>query len=246
MHTLSCPYRIGNDEHSLDLVFVEGTRGRRFPFGDWAISVDVPDFFIATTATTQAMWTCVMETNPSCVAGDRRPVENVSWRDVANPGGFLDRLNGGSVPPDWSTAGAIPSGFRFRLPTETEWEYAARGGPHWADGFRFSGDNDVGTVAWFKDNSGDVMHDVGLKIPNRLGLFDMSGNTWEWCEDVYTADVGAIPRDGTPYRGEGDERVLRGGCFHNWAVHCTVAKRYEIGERFHDGCIGFRLVLAKT
>lgn len=72
----------------------------------------------------------------------------------------------------------------------------------------------------------------------------MSGNVWEWCQDSYTPDVAQIPRDGSAYRDSGPDRVLRGGCFHNWAIHCTVSKRYQIGSDSHDGCIGLRLVLA--
>ncbi len=73
----------------------------------------------------------------------------------------------------------------------------------------------------------------------------MSGNVWEWCQDAFTDDVSAIPADGTAVVTAANERVLRGGCFHNWAVHCTVSKRYQIGREFHDGCIGLRLVLAR-
>jgi formylglycine-generating enzyme required for sulfatase activity len=72
----------------------------------------------------------------------------------------------------------------------------------------------------------------------------MSGNIWEWCQDVFTPDTRKIPADGSAFAGPGSRRVLRGGCFHNWAIHCTVSKRYEIGRQYHDGCIGFRLVLA--
>jgi formylglycine-generating enzyme len=131
----------------------------------------------------------------------------------------------------------------FRLPTETEWEYAARGGPHWRDGFRFSGSDDIDAVAWYDRRHGDHTQPVGQKAANRLGLYDMSGNVWEWCQDVYTPDIQRIPRDGTACVEPGNERVLRGGCFHNWAIHCTVSKRYEIAHDFHDGCIGFRLAI---
>ena len=86
--------------------------------------------------------------------------------------------------------------------------------------------------------------DVALKRSNQLGLYDMSGNVWEWCHDTFTRDVTRIPTDGSPHTAPGPDRVLRGGCFHNWAVHCTVSKRYEIGAEYRDGCIGLRLVLA--
>jgi formylglycine-generating enzyme required for sulfatase activity len=72
----------------------------------------------------------------------------------------------------------------------------------------------------------------------------MSGNVWEWCQDCHTRVIIEIPTDGSPLVSDSNDRVLRGGCFHNWAIHCTVSKRYEIGREFHDGCIGFRLVLA--
>jgi len=87
-------------------------------------------------------------------------------------------------------------------------------------------------------------HDVATKASNQLGLYDMSGNVWEWCQDTCTDDLDAIPGDGTPWLGPGDERRLRGGCHHNWDVFCTVSWRYGIVADAHDGCIGFRVVLA--
>lgn len=133
---------------------------------------------------------------------------------------------------------------KLRLPSETEWEYAARGGPNWRDGFRYSGSNDIAAVAWYHRCHGDHTQPVSLKACNQLGLFDMSGNVWEWCQDTYQPAVDVIPTDGASFAGPGDERVLRGGCFHNWAIHCTVSKRYAIGRQCHDGCIGFRLVIS--
>jgi formylglycine-generating enzyme required for sulfatase activity len=161
---------------------------------------------------------------------------------------------------------------RLRLPSETEWEYAARGGPHWRDGFRFSGSNEIDEVAWYGPRFSAARrllcrvlgwrvgwriagrfpplrlpthtHEVALKAPNQLGLYDMCGNVWEWCQDTCADDIDAVPGDGTPLLGPGTERRLRGGCHHNWDIHCTVWWRYGITQDFYDGCVGFRLVLA--
>jgi formylglycine-generating enzyme len=89
-----------------------------------------------------------------------------------------------------------------------------------------------------------ITKDVALKAPNQLGLYDLSGNVWEWCEDTFTPSVADLPSDGRPHIASGPERVLRGGCFHNWAMHCTGSKRYAIASDAHDGCIGLRLAFA--
>jgi len=230
------------------LVFVAGTRGEPFSFGDGAAArpMRVRDFFIATVPVTQAFWTRVMgdDRNPACHVAVDLPVENVSWDQLTDAGGFLDRLN---ASPIRETLTAELSGVngRFRLPSEVEWEYAARGGPRWRDGFRFSGSDDIDAVAWYDRRHGDHTQPVARKQPNQLGLYDMSGNVWEWCQDVFTPDVARIPSDGAAALGPGDDRVLRGGCFHNWAIHCTVSKRYEISRGSHDGCIGFRLAFSE-
>ncbi|MBI4904089.1 MAG: formylglycine-generating enzyme family protein [Acidobacteria bacterium] len=200
--------RISYEGRTAELVHVAGSDYAEYRGGG---------FFIGTTPVTQWLWTYVMGSNPSCRQGSNLPVENVSWDEITSPGGFLERLN-----KIESRDGV------YRLPTESEWEYAARGGPHWKDGFRWSGSNNVDAVAWYDRKHGDHTQPVALKAPNQLGIYDMSGNVWEWCQDLRSAD--------------GDERALRGGCFHNWAVHCTVSKRYEIGQQYKDGCIGFRLV----
>jgi sulfatase modifying factor 1 len=233
-------------EHAIEFVEVRGTNGQPYRFGevDPGRMIDLPDFYIGAVTVTQAFWRHVMgaESNPAGRRGGLWPVENVSWESITAPGGFLSRLNASPVL-DY-TAQQLSGNIAFRLPSETEWEYAARGGPHWHDGFRFSGSNDIESVAWYQDNSGDLTHAVAEKGANQLGIYDMSGNIWEWCQDAFTRDIGAIPSDGKPFEGASAERVLRGGCYHNWAIHCTVSKRYEIASDYRDGCIGFRLVLS--
>jgi formylglycine-generating enzyme len=267
METLSYNWHVKGSEHCLELVRVRGTNGKPFLFGRAPNRkpIEVPDFYISTTQVTQALWLHVMGFNPAVNENLNWPVENVSWNQVTEPDGFLDRLN--SLDLDISG-----QRMRFRLPSETEWEYAARGGPRWTDDFIYSGSNDPDEVAWYGPRwtrSHDFVarifgprlgwrlvgrprlrkrthtHEVATKAPNQLGLYDMSGNVWEWCQDVCTDDLAAVPADGSPYPGPGDDRRLRGGCHHNWNLHCTVSWRYGIDPAAHDGCIGFRIVLAK-
>lgn len=248
MPSIRYTWEASNGPRALELVHVRGTAGTPYPFGvpSNARPTEVPDFWMAAVPVTQALWEHVLGagSNPALHHGPDFPLENVSWASLTGPTGLLDRLNVGPIRFLVAARAAAPDAV-FRLPSETEWEYAARGGPSWRDGYRYSGGNDIDAVAWYDRRQGDHTHPVAQKAPNQLGLYDMSGNVWEWCADVFTHEVARIPADGTPYHGPGGERVLRGGCFHNWAEHCTVFKRYEMASGFHDGCIGCRLVFAR-
>lgn len=247
MEAIRYGWNADDRSHELKLAFVSGTHGHPYSFGEGACArpVEIQDFLIGTVPVTQAFWNHVMGTdaNPAAHRRPDLPIENVSWNEITRRGGFLDCINESPVRAAILAKLEARRG-TFRLPSETEWEYAARGGPRWPDGFRFSGSDDIEAVAWYDRRHGDHTQPVGQKAPNQLGIYDMSGNVWEWCQDVFARQVESIPQDGTAFVGPGDERVLRGGCFHNWAVHCTVSKRYEIAHDYRDGCIGVRLVFS--
>ena len=183
-------------------------------------------FYLGKHEVTQAQWAAVMGSNPSEFKGENRPVENVSWDDVQL---FIGKLN------------AQEGHNRYRLPTEAEWEYAARAGSATTYGF---GDDpgQLGNHAWYKDNAGNQTHPVGQKQPNAWGLFDMHGNVWEWVRDwMEDYKAGAVTDPQGP--GTGDSRVLRGGSWLDDAGVCQTATRFSTTPRSRFGRIGFRLVL---
>lgn len=192
-----------------------------------AHEITVKDFYIGKYLVTQAQWRAVMGSNPSNNKGcDNCPVENVSWNDVHE---FLKKLN-------------ALTGQQFRLPTEAEWEYAARGG-HQSKGYLYSGSNNLDEVGWYSENSGGKTHPVGQKKPNELWLYDMSGNVLEWCEDDWHDGYDGAPTDGRAWIGSLRDpfRVNRGGSWQLSPRFCRAASRIGSNLALRDNSIGFRL-----
>jgi serine/threonine protein kinase/formylglycine-generating enzyme required for sulfatase activity len=189
-------------------------------------SVTVSDFYIGKTEVTQKQWVAIMGSNPSYFIGDNRPVESVTWNDVQE---FIRKLN-------------ARTGGNFRLPTEAEWEYAARGGNK-SRGYKYSGSNNVDEVAWYDGNSNDRTHPVGTKKPNELGIYDMSGNVWEWCADWYDkAYYSNSPYENPTGPASSQVRVLRGGSWYHFGYYLRCSYRYGVYPIDRYSVIGFRLV----
>lgn len=227
---------------------VEGTGKSPFIFGTSRENrvlqeITTPDFFISRFLVTQGLWARLTAERPIQYKGENFPVYQVSYNEITGGGGFLDTLNS-HASASLLRKDLARTTLTFRLPSETEWEYAARGGVHWRDDLIFSGSNDLDEVGWYEANSGRTSHVVGQKKSNQLGLYDMNGNLWEWCADYFQRDTNKIPKDGSPCGETSDARVLRGGCHHNGPMHCTTTWRYEIRPDFKDDCIGFRLAFS--
>ena len=185
------------------------------------------NYYVGKYEVTQALWQAVMGSNPSSFKGYDLPVEEVSWNDCQD---FISKLN-------------AMTGKRFRLPTEAEWEYAARGGKK-SRGYQYSGSNTLGDVAWYGDNSGSKTHAVGTKQPNELGIYDMTGNVWEWCQDWYDS-YSSSPQTNPTGAASGSSRVLRGGSWYFSARDCRTSYRDCITPDYRDGNLGLRLVLSE-
>ena len=186
--------------------------------------VTLSDFLIGKYPVTQRLWKEIMGNNPPHFKGDDLPVEQVSWNDVQE---FLKKLN------------ARYSGQNYRLPTEAEWEYAARGGNR-SKGFIYAGSNNIEEVAWYSGNAGSKTHPVGQKKANELGLFDMSGNVWEWCADWY-GDYPSQPQADPTGPESGSNRVYRGGSWGLGPQGCRVAYRTGRLPDVRHFYLGFRL-----
>lgn len=192
-----------------------------------AHKVTLSNYYIGKFEVTQKLWMSVMGSNPSNSKGDNLPVENVGWNDIQE---FITKLN-------------QKTGANFRLPTEAEWEYAARGGNK-SCGYKYSGSNTIGDVAWYTDNSGFKRHQVGTKLPNELGIYDMSGNVWEWCQDWYGSYSSVSQTNPAGYSSDHYARVRRGGSCDNLTVACRVSNRFSYSPGYTSHDLGFRLAMS--
>jgi sulfatase modifying factor 1 len=193
--------------------------------------VCVDDFYLGKYEVTQGQWKAVMGNNPSDFKnGDNYPVENISWNNAQE---FIQKLN-------------QQAGKSYRLPTEAEWEYAARSvgnGEKWAG---TSNESELEDYAWYSANSGSKTHSVGEKKPNGLGLYDMSGNVWEWCQDIYNIHAYKQHSHNNPiYEGSEASRVLRGGSWGDKPRDVRAACRGDNAPDFRRYDIGLRLAEPK-
>ena len=190
-------------------------------------SVTLSDYYIGQTEVTQHLWQAVMGSgnNPSATKGNNLPVTNITWDEAQT---FVERLS-------------EMTGLRFRLPTEAEWEYAARGGQR-SKGYTYAGSHEIDKVGWYAGHSGNKLHAVGVKLPNELGIFDMTGNAWEWCQDWYGAySAGAQSNPQGP--DSGSSRVLRSGSYTTTSERCAAKYRQSRQADYPDVHIGLRIVL---
>jgi formylglycine-generating enzyme required for sulfatase activity len=183
-------------------------------------------FYLGIYEVTQGQWEAVMGNNPSQFKGDaNRPVETVSWEEVQK---FIDKLN------------TREGGTQYRLPTEVEWEYAARAGS--TTEYSFGDDSSqLGKYAWFGNNAGNMTQQVGKLQPNAWGLYDMHGNVWEWVQDLY-GKYAAGPVTDSQGPASGSLRVVRGGSWNLDARYCRSASRDGVAPRLYPFHLGFRLL----
>ena len=194
-------------------------------------SVTLNSFYMGETEVTQALWKAVMGTNPSQFHGNNLPIEMVSWDDCQT---FINKLN--------TMLSEQLDGKQFALPTEAEWEYAARSGKR-NKGYKYSGCNNLNEVAWHDDNSESKTHPVGTKQPNELGLYDMCGNVWEWCQDWYSYYECGAQTNPTGPTSSHPNRVYRGGSWDYDARFCRVSGRGSFYPEYRGSDLGFRLSL---
>ncbi|MCB9317585.1 MAG: SUMF1/EgtB/PvdO family nonheme iron enzyme [Lewinellaceae bacterium] len=205
--------------------FIMGDDNSKSPAEKPAHRVQIAPFFIGRHEVTQADWLEIMQTPVSHFKCDQCPVEKVSWLEVQE---FIQKLNEKTKN-------------NYRLPTEAEWEFAARGGK--SNGFIYAGSDELDLVAWHDGNSSGKTHPVGSKNPNRLGLYDMSGNVCEWCQDKWHDSYSGAPTAGFAWTQSPsiDGRVFRGGCWNNHFLDCGITARYWDYAHSKFNNVGFRL-----
>ena len=228
--------------------------------------VQLDAFLMAEHAVTQDLWKAVMGTDPSHFKGGMRPVEQVSWFDAAVFCNALSKMTNRSpvyldpqgqpygwdgkqwtLPNEGEVQVSLPpnggegrGGAGYCLPKEAQWEYAARAGQD--ESLKYAGSDLLDQVGWYADNSGGETREAGLLMPNALGLYDMIGNVFEWCEDWW-ADYRAEPQENSPGPEKGVTRVMRGGRWGGSPQRCRLAYRSNAGPGTRDDSIGFRLAL---
>ena len=261
---ISAEYSVSIDKDSF--VFVEGGT---FDMGSSANNdnekpvhkVTVSSFYMCDHEVTQAEYKAVMGKASGYFSGNNRPVESITWYDAIeycnklsirqgltpcySLDGKTDTKTWGTKDSSWNNVACNWSANGYRLPTEAEWEYAARGGNKSKD-YVYSGSNNIGLVAWFNYNSNNKTHDVKTKIPNELGLYDMSGNVWEWCWNRFQ-QYNSYSQINPVGSSKGSVRVGRGGSWSgglsDWdASYCRVSTRLGFSPDFKEGYIGFRVV----
>ena len=225
------------DELSFDMILIKGGEFRMGGTDDESDDnekpvhgVSLPSFYLGKYPVTQSVWTAVMGNNPSLYKGNQRPVERVSWDDAQE---FICKLN--------EITRKV-----YRLPSEAEWEYAARGGTLMeGDGYVYAGSDKLKQVGWYHGNSDGQTHDVGLKVPNELGLYDLNGNVYEWCQDQWHGYFEGAPDDGSAWedRHKGASRVMRGGSWPYSSRDCRVASRHYYAPASLAEHLGFRLAV---
>ena len=188
------------------------------------------DYWMGKFEVTQAQYNAVLGINPSLFKGDNRPVEHVTWKCAKD---FCDKLNE-------YYSDQLPEGYKFDLPTEAQWEYAARGAKQ-SRSYKYSGSSNIDEVGWHSGNSGYTTHVVGGKKPNESGLYDMSGNVGEWCRDWYDDYQGDTVDPAGPENGT--YRIARGGGWGDDSNSCIPSCRYINSPDIRFGDIGFRIAV---
>lgn len=224
-----------SDAVSFDMLYIEGggfvmgeaqsEQKNRRP----AHKVAIERFYLGKYQVTQMLWKTMMKTEPSFTKGNLMPVVSISWEEVQE---FIEQLNQLTKQS-------------FRLPTEAEWEYAARGGI-FSQNYIYSGSDKLSQVAWYRENSNNELQEVGQKLANELGLYDMSGNVLDWCEDDWHNSYHNAPADGRAWINapRSARRIIRGGSFFNDAVKCRPVFRAYNSLDNRNGNIGFRLAMS--